>query len=406
MKALEIYQQDAMERENGAGLSRQQYYLALRDALHQELMAQGYSDLLEELLLAQRGGDMERIYVLDYAALMECYNTIIWGRDMQDATTYVPNIQLRGGKVLWSDMEQQIGMSMRMTADMAEKFKLLRSVSRQIVDARNGTVLPQAGNAAQREIGQVHTLNKILDERCKALEVERDRLKKELQLLEENVITEKVRYAIEARRLQEEEELQRHFEAQREAAGDAFRTQYAALQAEEQARMEAEERRLTVLRTQAAGEYAAVRHGMAADLRQLTALLEAKVNAWDRSLDRKECLMLAQSYVALCDLLTIGVDRLILDAQCAGAEAALLDGLTGLAAQLRDRLRQLEQAMVRLGLTVLRPAEGDAFDGAYHLPVGMAVGAVGDVVVQRCVRPGVMVQGAREALLKAEVETK
>ena len=33
MKALEIYQQDATEREGGAELSRQQYLLALRDEI-------------------------------------------------------------------------------------------------------------------------------------------------------------------------------------------------------------------------------------------------------------------------------------------------------------------------------------------------------------------------------------
>lgn len=289
---------------------------------------------------------------------------------------------------------------------MVEKFKILRSVSRQIVDARNGTVLPQADDAARREIGQVHTLNKMLDDRCKALEIEREKLKAELQLLEENVITERVRYAIEARRLQEEEALQRQFDAQREAAKNAFREQYAQDQAEEQARRENEERLMADIRAQAAGDYAGIRQGMAADLRQLTALLEAKVNAWDRALDRKECLMLAQSYVSLHELLTAGVARLILDARCAGADAALMEGLTTLETQLRDRIRQLEQAMVRLGLTVIRPAEGESFNGAFHLPVGTSAGAVGDTVIRRCVHPGVMVQGAREALLKAGVETK
>lgn len=405
MKALEIYQQD-LEQNAGGELSRQQYYIALRDALLQELMEQGYSDLLEQLLLVQRAGELEYIYVLDYAALMECYYMIIWARDMQDATEYVPNIQLRGGRVLWSATEQQERMHMRVTADMVEKIKILRSVSRQIADARNGTVLPQADDAAKREIGQVHALNKILDERCKTLETERDQLKMDLHLLEEDVITEKVRYAIEARRLQAEEDLRRDMEAQREAASRAFREQYAREQADELTRREAEERQVAEIRAQAASDYAGVRQGMAADLRQLTALMEAKLNAWDRSLDRKECLMLAQSYVSLWDLLTTTVTRLILDARCAGADASLMAGLAALDAQLRDRIRQLEQAMVRLGLTILRPAEGDTFNGAYHLPVGTSMGAVGSTEILCCMRPGVMVQGAQEALLKAEVELK
>ena len=61
MKALEIYQQDLTDREAGNPLPRQQYYAALRDALYRELMQQGYSDLLEQLLLDIRGGEMGRI---------------------------------------------------------------------------------------------------------------------------------------------------------------------------------------------------------------------------------------------------------------------------------------------------------------------------------------------------------
>ena len=59
--------------------------------------------------------------------------------------------------------------------------------------------------------------------------------------------------------------------------------------------------------------------------------------------------------------------------------------------------------MARLGLTVLRPAAGDAFDGAFHLAA--ANGADG-AVIEACVRPGVMVQGASGALVKAEVRLK
>ena len=89
MKALEIYEQDIIDREAGNPLPRQQYYTALRAALYRELMQQGYSEWLEELLLSLREG-MEKIYVLDYAALMECHSMIVSGRDMRDATEFVP----------------------------------------------------------------------------------------------------------------------------------------------------------------------------------------------------------------------------------------------------------------------------------------------------------------------------
>ena len=404
MQALEIYQQDITDRAEGNPLPRQQYYTALRDALYRELMQQGYCDLLEQLLLDIRSGLMEKIYVVDYAALMECHSMIVLGRDMRDATEYVPHLHLRGEKASWAALEGPGSFLMTVKADIVEKLKQLRAVSRQLVDARDDTVIPQADDAAQREIEQVHTLNKMLDDRCRSLQAERDEAVQRLRLLEEGVITEQVRYAIEARRLQEEEALRQTYEAQREAAKAAFREQFMQEQSDARLAREEAERALAELREDAARDYAAARSAMAGDIRQLTALLEAKINAWDNVLERAECRMLAQSYAALHSLSETALDKLALTAAVAQADASVLAGIADAQTQLRDRVRQLETALTRLGLTILRPAAGEAFNGAYHMAVGTSVGAVGDAQITRCVTPGVMLPGTQEALLKAEVE--
>lgn len=404
MKALEIYEQDIIDREAGDPLPRQQYYAALRDALYRELMQQGYSDLLEQTLLDIRGGEKEKIYVVDYAALMECHSMIVLGRDMRDASEYVPHLHLRGAKAAWAALEKPGAFLMPVTRDMTEKFKQLRAVSRQLVDARDDTVIPQADDAAQREIEQVHTLNKMLDERCKTLQTERDELQARLRLLEEGVITEQVRYAIEARRLQEEEALRQTYEAQREAAREAYRAQFAGELAAARLRQEDEARELAALRSEAAQDYSAVRQEMGGDLRQLAQLLQRRIDAWQSGLDRSECRMLAGCYASLHRLWAQSMQQLLLDAQCAGTDAAVMASLAEMNSQLRDRLNQLEQAMVRLGLTVIRPGQGEDFNGALHIPVGTSAGATGDARVARCVCPGVMAQGAQEALLRAEVE--
>ena len=404
MQALEIYQQDITDRAEGNPLPRQQYYTALRDALYRELMQQGYCDLLEQLLLDIRSGLMEKIYVVDYAALMECHSMIVLGRDMRDATEYVPHLHLRGEKASWAALEGPGSFLMTVKADIVEKLKQLRAVSRQLVDARDDTVIPQADDAAQREIEQVHTLNKMLDDRCRSLQAERDEAVQRLRLLEEGVITEQVRYAIEARRLQEEEALRQTYEAQREAAKAAFRERFMQEQSDARLAREEAERALSELREDAARDYAAARSAMAGDLRQLTALLEAKINAWDNVLERAECRMLAQSYAALHSLSETALDKLALTAAVAQADASVLAGIAAAQTQLRERVRQLETALTRLGLTILRPAAGEAFNGAYHMAVGTSVGAVGDAQITRCVTPGVMLPGTQEALLKAEVE--
>lgn len=397
MKALEIYEQDILDREAGNPLPRQLYYAALRDALYRELMQQGYSEWLEELLLNLRDG-MDKIYVVDYAALMECHSMIVSGRDMRDATEFVPHLHLRGEKAAWSALEKPGTFLMPVKADMVEKFKQLRSVSRQLVDARDDSVMPQADDAAQREIEQVHTLNKLLDERCKALQAERDELQARLTMLEEGVITEQVRYAIEARRIQEEEALAQTYEAQKQAARDAFRTQFAQEQENARLRREEDAKAIADMRANAAQENLTLRTTVADDLQQLARLLTAKSSEWEQALRHSECKMLAQSYAAFYTLWTQSLDQLILQAQFTGTDAAVLTHLAEFHQQMGSRLQQMETALNRLGLVILRPQQGEPYNAAYHTAIGSA-----GTHVSRCITPGVIVQGAKESLLKADV---
>ena len=406
MKAKALREQDMAQRGQAEALTRQTYYYQLRDALYDELMQQGFCEMLEELLLDWRGAEAARIYVLDYAALMECHSMIVGGKKPRDATEFVPHLNLRGERAAWAALDQPGAFLMPVPQDMPEKMRQLRAGSRQLVDARDDTLIPQADDAALREVDQVHALNKLLDDRCRALQRERDELQNRLRLLEEGVITEQVRYAIEARRLQEEEALRQSYEAQREAAKAAFREQYAEEQAADRLRREHEAADMAELRTGAAVEYGAVRREMAGDLAGLMQIMQEKITAWETGLERAEALMLAKSYVALHDLCSKGADALVLEAKCTGAADSLVGAAMDMQRQLRDRVQQLEQAMLRLGLTVLRPREGEPYDGAYHVPADVSAGAAGNSVIARCVHPGVMAQGAREALLRAEVELK
>ena len=404
MKALDIWQQDLTLREQGAPQPRQQYYTELRDALWQELMQQGYSDYLEQTLLDVRSGLMDRIYVLDYAALTECHSMIVLGREMRDASAFVPHLHLRGEKAAWADVEGPGAFLMPVTKEMTEQFRQLRAVSHQLVDARDSTVIPQAGDAAQREIEQVHTLNKMLDDRCQALQAERDELQSRLRMLEEGAISEQVRSAIEARRLQEEESLRLHRVQQEAAAQAAFRAQYAREQAAAAAHIAPDADALLALREAAARDHDHIRRAMADSLDALLAPIQQQISRWQSCLDRSECLMLARSYAALHTTAGAGLDALVLEAACTGAAPQVMEGLAGLRAELQERVRQLEAAMLRLGLPVVRPQAGEAFRAEMHIPAEAASVPAGDAVITRCRTPGVTFPGAQEALLKAEVE--
>ena len=400
MNAKALREQDMAQRGQADCLTRQTYYYQLRDALYDELMQQGWCELLEELLLDWRGEASPRIYVLDYAALMECYSMIVGSKKPRDATEFAPHLNLRGERAAWAALDQPGAFLMPVPQEMPEKMRQLRAVSRQLVDARDDTVIPQADDAALREVDQVHALNKLLDDRCRALQRERDELQARVRLLEEGVITEQVRYAIEARRLQEEEALRLSYEAQREAAKAAFREQYALEQEEENRRREKEASDLADLRADAAVEYAAVRREVAGDLASLMQIMQEKLTAWEAGLERSEALMLAQSYIALHDLCSRGADALVLEAKCTDAPETLLQAAMNLQSDMRSRVQQLEQAMLRLGMTVLRPREGEGYDSAYHVAAGAAAEGA---LIARCIHPGVVLQGTKEALVRAEV---
>ncbi len=388
MTALELYRQDGTFRAQGNALpSRQQYYIDLRDALHGELTGDGYSPLLEELFIGLRQQTMQRIYVLDYAAVMECYSLIVSGQGLRDASEYVPHLRQGEGKVAWADLKKRGAHTMRVSEDILEKVRTLRTVSHQVYTARTDGFDSEEEGASRREFEQLQNVARLLNERCKALEDERDALQRRIRDLEEGVIDAQVAHLLEGRYAQAEKDLADEYARKREAADAAFRARYAQQMAERAQRQQDEDREEAARHAEVTQAYAELRRQMTEDLAR-----------WQQRLDRTECRMLAATYVSLYGMLTRDVDALILTAQCGEAPTSLRDGLDGLQTNGHLRLRQLEQAMLRLGLTVLRPEAGEAFDPLLHQ------GAGGTGRITRCATPGVCLQATGEALVKAEVE--
>ena len=240
-------------------------------------------------------------------------------------------------------------------------------------------------------------------DRCRTLQEERDRLQQRVKQLEDGIVNEHVRRLIETRRQEEEEKLRRTSAEQIASAREAYRTQFASEMESARQRRETEAKQLEAQRAQAAADYAVVRGEMGDDLTKLVQLLQGQMDKWQKALDGSECRMLAQSYAALHGLWTKALARVIVDAQFTSADEVVMNGLVQLHGDLRDRLVQLEQAMLRLGLTVIRPEAGEPFDGVYHVPAGTSAGAVGESRITRCLHPGVMAQSG-EVLIRAEVE--
>jgi hypothetical protein len=112
--------------------------------------------------------------------------------------------------------------------------------------------------------------------------------------------------------------------------------------------------------------------------------------------------MLARSYTGLYTLLKNSMAEAIITCGVSGAGERMMSVLTALQGQLHEQVLRLEQAMLRLGLTVVTPQEGDAFDPRCHeAEDGAASGVISD-----CLCPGVTAGTGGEVLEKALVRLK
>ncbi len=397
MTAMDIYQQDEALRLAGQPLpSRQQYYCELRDALHHELIRDGYSTWLDLVVTSMRQHTLTDIYVLDYAALTECHSLVVNSQKLRDATDFIPHLLKRGQRVSWDAVETGTNY---LPADdgMLEKFRTLRTVSRQIYEAR---MLPQgeSGDSA-KEAEQLQSLARMLDERCKALEAERDALKERIAQLEAGAIDARLSRLIREKREVMEADLDASYEAQRHRASEAFREQYALEMADRTAAIQDAARMALDAQHCWQQERRSIREDMAADLQRLEKRITTQIAKWQSALDRSEYRMLAASFAAIAPLLTDALDDLAIEAQCRHAAPALMDRIARCQGEAADRLHQLEQALLRLGLIAIRPAPGDPFDGSLHAPVS----ASQQGMVERCIRPGVLMEDTGEVLIQAEV---
>ncbi len=407
MNAQTLYEQDRADRQTGSeDLPRQEYYHALRDALHTELVQDGRSDWLDSLLSDLDGGALTEIYLLDFAAVMACHGLIVRGQPMRDTSRHVPYARsAQGDKLAWSDMRPGGNYRMRVPPEFRQTLLDLRRTAQQLLEGPEDAVAPPPERVMQKKFEQAQILNRHLEKQNADLIAERDELRRQLGELQEGYISEQLRYAVEARRRQMEAELEKEFARERTSAKDAFRQQYAReLESLEMRRFEAD-RSAAALLNGVKDEYRAIRADMQTQMQTLEAQIARQAETWRGSLFRQESRLLARSYVSLWELGMRSIVQLLTEAQ--EQASPLTPMLKKLQGDLHAQLTQQEQAMLRLGLQVEQPAPGMPFDPARHCLFGpaMGFGAAAGTPVGSCVRPGVLLlkDSGEETLVHAEV---
>ena len=397
MTALEIYREDQQNRRDPKKRTpRQEYFILLRDTLHEELAVEGRSDFLEEMIAECSG---KALPVLEFAALRECFAAIVDGRRMKDATEQVPHI-LRGENqpLTWAELEN--GPAFRVDdPQMPEMLQRLRRVSYQLVSARDQTPAVETERAISREIAGLRAVNHALDKDNAALRQEREEMRERIRELEEGVISRQLQNKADARRYQLEDELTREMADKRARLEREMHEALAlAAQAEQEAR-DAARREAEQESARRASSY----EGCREELREfITRQLEERLGGADHR-------FLAQSYAGLRGTVSRELPAILGDAQLHGADETLLAALAAFSAALNGQMNRVEQALLQLGLQVYTPQAGEVFDDALHSPVSAAPAGSGEREIAAVQSPGVRrirADGQGETLVRALVHTR
>lgn len=409
MTALELYREDRKNRRSPDRRGRQEYFSLLRDTLHEELMRDGRSTFLEAMLTECAEG--HALPVLEFAALRECFSMIVDARRMQDASEYVPHICRENNQPLsWRELES--GPSFRVgDPQTAEMLRRLKTVSSQLVSMRDQTLEPAKDSAAQRDLEGLMTVNHMLESDNASLRKEREDLRARIAELEEGLIDQKLQNRIDVRRRQAEAQLEAEIAQRRAQAENDLRQLLADSARKEQAGRVASQHLETEQEQARRTEYTLLQADLQAQLQTMQHALDAQLTIWQKKLHSTDYRFLARSFASLCGETNRLLPEVLAASQQGGGNEDLSHTLTSLQAMLNVQLRQMEQALLGLGLQLYWPAAGDPFDTRLHAPVRAFTEseAPENAEVVQAEAPGVQLLGdnaMQEPLVRAVVSTR
>lgn len=396
--AYTIYAASQQERPD----SWQEYYVRLRGALHDELMNTGRSELIVELQTLEKG---DSIQYLAAAVVYDCYYMLVLGRPQTDVTVYFPSWQ--GERQPWSVLERRAEeYRVRVQGALQERLEALAAVAAQMYDLRMETIAPSeeaaADAAASREAERMRSEIARLRRELDALRTQNQTLSRDLMDLENGYISDTVHMHMAQRRQEAEIAFEAEMAERRKEAEDAFRRHYEG-EAESllRHRDEADRQAAAAMETYRSGSRA-VRSSISESIEGMKRAMEKQLDEWETALRSVDYRFLAQCYVSLSSVVRVEMAQTLAEAAAQGTPDAVMQSLQVLQTSFAGQLLRMENMMTQLGLTVLRPEVGDAYDEQRHLRSGVLTYVLPvRPVVERMVVPGVM-QGS-DVLVRAEV---
>lgn len=409
-KAIEIFQNDLLKAgsDKRRSESRQEYYLAMRQALHHELTMEGSSEFLNLHLRRMREHPDKPVYLLDLALVNDCYENICLGNPLKDVSRCVPYFSLDEREIIWSELDQS-GQHLTAAAgpediNMAAQ---LRRFCRLLYERSRDMIPPDPDSIAQKEAQAQRVMLAAQQQQIADLRAQNEELRAQLEALRRGEIDSRVENEVIIRRHEEEAKLQQELALRRAEADRANSRYLAEALAQQRAQQECEERAAAAAFAQANQVYGGVRGEIERFMTDMNERLNAQLAQWQGGLRAADYRLLARSYTSLYALSGRRLEPLIVQAQ--SLDEGLTQALLQLRTALTGQLTQMEFAMMRLGLMVLRPQAGEAFEAEFQESTAAATGAgiPKNATIRSLVCPGValMKDGqAAQCLVRAQVE--
>lgn len=410
LSAMALFQQDASEQLAGGNRrNRRDYYQRLHSRLYTELRDLGSSMLLDRLdaqLTRNREG---KCPMLLYSAVTQCYQMMVLDAPMADAANAVPDVfTAEREPMTWELLvSYPADPELPVRASFQTRVRVLRSVSRQLYEARR-----EARNASPEEdvlrarLQDCYLTMKLQDESMKNAAKQVEEAQKKVEEIR-NGQAEKELAPIKEKMLAEFEQKLKQQEAESAQAGRAkFQEAFGQQQKAVRERMEDEARWAAQLFDDAGAQYDKLRQ----DFARMQEEQNARMQQWQTAIYQADTRMLGQCYVGMATKLRDAVDVAIAKLMKPEMSAEEAKPLLELRATMLSQLTRLEYAMKRLGLVVIRPQRGDAFQSDVHsltTTSSETVNVPEFAKIDQCITPGVLAERTdlrfREVIVPAVV---
>ncbi len=408
--ALALFQQDAAEQLAGGNRrNRREYYQRLLSRMYTELSDLGVSMLLSQLddqLTRNPNGSCS---MLLYSVVTQCYQMIVLDAPMTDPSNAVPNVFTANQEPMTWEMIASYASDpeLPVRTPFKTRVRVLRSVSRLLYEARRDarTVAPEE-EVLKRRLDDCRTAMRLQDESLKHAAEQVEEAKRQVERIRSGQAEKELEPIKQQMMSQFEAEMRAQEEQMQQAGRAKFQEAFGEQQKAVRIRMEDEARWASELFEDAGAQYDKIR----TEIAKMQEEQNTRMQQWQAALYQADTRMLGQCYVGMAKSLSDALDDAIAKLMTPDMSTEQAKPLLDLRAAVMGQLTRLEYAMKRLGLRVIRPARGDAFQSELHTLTSVSSQTVNVpefAKIDRCITPGVVAERSdlrfREVIVPAVV---